>query len=183
MSHEIIQELFQKTILWIDQVTGIDGSSELIFVRDDGKYVRFFHVQDCCETVDIEDINGDLQDLTLSPILDAYVSTTFEQLEDDSEDSQTWTFYSLRTQLGSVNIRWYGTSNGYYSEEVTIREYPWTKDMQLRFIVDTYQVSKEDAATLLELPDFQAFQSCNLPLTKDVINQLLNPVKTTSKRF
>ena len=88
------------------------------------------HEQDCCEDVHIDEVIGDWNDLIGTPIFLAEVVSNWEdpraaKNEDDDDywslpDSLTWTFYKLSTMKGSVTIRWYGTSNGYYSEEVSI---------------------------------------------------------------
>lgn len=99
------------------------GSDELIFRAADGSGFRFFHIQDCCETVDIVDICGDLLDLVGTPMLIADESTSDninppEVKVPEYQDSFTWTFYRFATIKGSVTVRWYGSSNGYYSESV-----------------------------------------------------------------
>jgi hypothetical protein len=101
-----------------------ESSDELLFIAEDGRKWKMNHSQDCCESVNIEDICGDLKDIIGSPILLAEESTSRENPPDakkettEYQDSFTWTFYKLSTIKGSVTIRWYGESNGYYSESV-----------------------------------------------------------------
>jgi hypothetical protein len=99
-----------------------DTGDELVFVREDGKKFKFFHEQDCCEAVRVEEIVGDLDDLIGSPIVQAE-EVTDEEYEkahsDDCSDSYSWTFYKFATNKGSVTVRWLGQSNGYYSEDVS----------------------------------------------------------------
>lgn len=111
-----INVLMGKTIIKIDK--NID-EDELIFTCSDGNRYIMHHEQDCCESVTIDDVVGDLADLLNTPI------TLAECVEDDNQDKKgtyddsfTWTFYKLATIKGYVNIKWYGTSNGYYSESV-----------------------------------------------------------------
>lgn len=94
------------------------GNDELRFYLTDDHYVKLYHQQDCCESVTIEDIVGDLNDLVETPLL--LVEETSSRGDDDGYESSTWTYYRFRTIKGSVDIRWYGTSNGYYSEAVHV---------------------------------------------------------------
>lgn len=105
--------------------TSVEASSaskdEIVFIESDGTRYRMFHEEDCCESVSIEDINGNLSDLVGSPILMAEEesNSTDPQPADQGDDSWTWTFYRFATSKGYVTIRWFGCSNGYYSESVT----------------------------------------------------------------
>jgi hypothetical protein len=92
---------------------------KVVFVTEDGEPFVMDHRQQCCETVTVEDIVGDLDDLVGSPILKAEASTNLSDPHGPGTDpSFTWTFYLLATVKGYVTIRWYGESNGYYSERV-----------------------------------------------------------------
>lgn len=93
------------------------GGHDLVFTDDGGGRYVFHHYQGCCESVEIEDIVGDLSDLIGSPLLEADVVSNSGALK-DGYGSYTWTFYKFGTIKGHVNVRWYGESNGYYSEEV-----------------------------------------------------------------
>lgn len=97
-----------------------DDNSQLIFTFPNGKILTFYHDQDCCEAVFIEDITGSLDDLVGEPLLTAEerVSDTPDDKE-SIDDSETWTFYEFATIKGSVTVRWRGSSNGYYSESVS----------------------------------------------------------------
>jgi len=44
------------------------GDDEIHFETDNGEHYKMYHSQDCCESVSIEDICGDLSDLVGSPI-------------------------------------------------------------------------------------------------------------------
>jgi len=115
MTNNVIQEMIGKTMT---EAHGYEGGREIRFVAEDGTNFIFLHHQDCCENVRVEEIIGDLNDLVGSPIYLAEESSNRERSEGDY--SQTWTFYKFGTNKGYVTIRWLGTSNGYYSERVSL---------------------------------------------------------------
>ena len=93
---------------------------KILFACSDGSEYKMYHNQDCCESVSIEDIDGDLQELIGSPILMAEEISSSEPYMGKPKypDSFTWTFYRIATVKEFVTIRWLGESNGYYSESV-----------------------------------------------------------------
>lgn len=115
--YEVIKELMGKTLKSVQVI----GDEEILFVVDDNESYRMHHEQDCCESVTIEDICGEMEWLVGSPILRAEERVNNEGGQCSCSDSETWTFYEIATLKGAVTIRWHGTSNGYYSESVQIQ--------------------------------------------------------------
>lgn len=84
---------------------------------------RMYHDQDCCECVDLVDGIDALRGLIGNKVVTAEeVSERGENAE--YGDTYTWTYYKIATMHGDACLRWYGSSNGYYSESVTFTEVP-----------------------------------------------------------
>lgn len=98
----------------------IATDKEVTFRMANGVEYKLQHFQDCCESVYVEDIVGDLSDLEGTEIISAEETYNSENPKDGFYESFTWTFYHLRTIKGTVTIRFYGSSNGYYSESVSL---------------------------------------------------------------
>lgn len=115
--HEAIKSMVGRTFT---SVTA--GDVRLSFTSEDGKTFCFTHYDSCCESVEIEDIVGDLSDLVGSPLVlaEEVSSEPDPGPKGEYDESYTWTFYRFATVKGTVTVRWYGTSNGYYSESVDL---------------------------------------------------------------
>ena len=101
---------------------GDNCDDKIVFVTSMG-VMQMYHQHDCSESVSIEGVVGDPMDLigALVVLAETAVSQAGGEATPEIENRTegTWTFYKLRTTKGDVTIRWWGTSNGYYSEEVS----------------------------------------------------------------
>jgi hypothetical protein len=128
----------------LTKIETCDDGERMTFHCTDGQVFQLKYYQDCCAHCNVEDVCGEIEDLLGSPILMAEEAQSEEPTEailaerraeyekekagdhcyyDSFEDycssrfdSETWTFYKLATVKGHVTLRWYGSSNGYYSE-------------------------------------------------------------------
>lgn len=121
-----LKDLIGKTMASVGQV----GDDEIVFVTNEGRRYRLYHSQECCESVTIESVTGDLSNLVGAPMLIAEEATSDhnppntkpETIKYQYTSYFTWTFYKFATRKGYVDIRWYGESNGSYSESVDFKE-------------------------------------------------------------
>lgn len=117
---DLNKRLAGATILAAQRSSGSEGDA-VVIVTTKGT-IRMYHQQDCCESVYVEDIIGSLDDLVGGQmvLIEERVNPEEAEATSDHYGTETWTFYEIRTTKGDVTIRWYGSSNGYYSEAVTV---------------------------------------------------------------
>ncbi len=77
MSNEFpkFSDLLGRTLI---EVKNFDND-EIQFATDDGKRFRLYHDQDCCESVNVDEIIGNLDDLIGSPLTMADESSSDER--------------------------------------------------------------------------------------------------------
>ena len=99
-------------------------SDEVTIMFTDGSCLKFYHRQDCCETVELEDC-----DIIPEWLIDSKIISIEERISRSGEGvkplnscaaSYTWSFYVIKTSSSTLVLRWYGESNGWYSETVDI---------------------------------------------------------------
>lgn len=96
------------------------GNNCICFEREGKTKYTIMHQQDCCENVYLEDVCGDLSDLENAEITYSERMTNRGCPKGEYDESSTWTFIKLASVKGWVDIRFYGTSNGYYSESANL---------------------------------------------------------------
>lgn len=147
-------ELKDKTIV---RLNGLEKESKKVaFYCDDGSIYLMYHEKECCESVDIDDVVGDVNDLIDAKVIDAREEVgDYEKY--DYEDYK-WTFYIIQTNKGSVTIKWYGTSNGYYSIDVSF--------FKVEEVNDENNIEKDDRYSNI-------YQESLSLMAKDVLKDLL----------
>lgn len=91
-------------------------NDNLLYIETDKGTMRFYHDQECCESVWLEDGLEDLEKMLHAEVIENYD----EDALNEYDYSYTWTYYKISTLNHDCTLRFYGTSNGCYSEDVDI---------------------------------------------------------------
>lgn len=125
-----LEKMIGQTLI---SVSGFEKGSERIELRSsDRNKLVLWHERDCCENVSVEQVDGDPDDLIDSPLLMCEEISGETLGADPNRDPDgkvergrgdstfTWTYYKFATVKGYVTVRWFGSSNGYYAEDVDV---------------------------------------------------------------
>lgn len=119
-----ISGMVGETVLGVETEVNDGGEIVEVYLITDAAVWRLYHERDCCESVYLNDTDGELAALIGGRIVAAEAASN---INPDAFESETWTFYKLATDAGVyVTMRWIGSSNGYYSEEVYVQR--WTPE-------------------------------------------------------
>lgn len=92
MTIEIFEELIGKEF---SDIINIKDRVLYFKISDDSGYI-FYHDQDCCEDVYIEDICGDFDDLTNTPILSAELVGGESKKDENFDECIDWYFINFQ---------------------------------------------------------------------------------------
>lgn len=124
--NEAFEKIRGQTVVEIDGMS--EGSEEVVIKTKEGGKLTLRYEQDCCASCSICQVDGDPLDLLGLPLImaeeDGNVPEHDMKTEKGDEygygdESFTWTFVKFASVAGYVTLRWYGSSNGYYSEAPT----------------------------------------------------------------
>lgn len=101
----------------IAKTVGKVGDRHFLLYLEGDRVVYLYHPQDCCESVDLADIVGDMADLQGAVVVSAEVTTNKTTNSSVAKSTQL-TYYNIQTNKGYIQLMWFGSSNGYYSSEV-----------------------------------------------------------------
>lgn len=111
-----LNDLFGRKI---ESVEGCYKGSNFMKIKFTDGISVVFQPSNLCANVEIDDVNGDPQGMVGHLIKKVEVVSNKQfSAKDEYTKNYLWTFYKFATLDGYIDIRWYGTSNGWYSEEV-----------------------------------------------------------------
>jgi hypothetical protein len=113
---------FELKGLRIERIEGLCAGEDdvrIVTTAPENPTFRLYHQQDCCESVQVESVTGNLND---------HIGKVITLAEEDSVradigESSTRTTFKLQTEAGELVIVWLGESNGYYCEEVSVERF------------------------------------------------------------
>ena len=108
----------------IKEINGLEINNDEVFIRTNDETYKVYHEQDCCEHVRIVKVIGNVNELIGEVIFaeeDAGANDPDWATDYNYDDHHTWTKYVLKTENNSLEFWFLGESNGYYSENISIK--------------------------------------------------------------
>lgn len=132
---KIFHSVVDFSILIGKTLIDIQESSDSLWFKDaENNEYSLLQLHPDGASVTLDDIVGDLDDLLNTPILFAEEVSGDTGKSEDYE-SYTYTFYKLATVKGWVDIKFFGTSSGYYSEKADFIKYRSANENELNVII------------------------------------------------
>ena len=117
------------------RIIGIENNptpqSDYIFAINCNDFdVKFFHAQDCCEVIWLDEVIGDLNAIANTQLRYIEITKSTEYsisqpinrpyIQCDDGYYTDWTFYTIQTDKDAVTLRFCGETNSQYALDVDI---------------------------------------------------------------